>query len=291
MSTTSRFSRWMWFAGAPLSAAILATAGVVAAAALSSSTATPSEERTPAPVVAYDEHKGDPATYAGGQSTPRPPITSNDAVEHVLDGLSAEPQLAGLAIKSTSSGIEVSVSLSHNDDHVRDVWLADVAVGAVSELLHSDQSVANDFISSATAVGMGEGGVPITTQLGVGAVRLGQLFGSPDDSILAARVAEVARRHGLEVGQTRILHPLETALDVTFTVPQGATIDWTIDELRTELAGQSPDVEALLIELDDADGKPLLQAGVAYRTGEGGLWFAPGQDERFGALHGGSPRL
>jgi hypothetical protein len=287
MSTTSRLSRLMWFAGAPVSAAILATAGVVAASALAGSTATPSDDSTPAPIVAYDEHQGNPVTYAAGQSTSRPPLASDAAVTQVMEGLSGEPQLVALATKSTPSGIEVSVSLTHNDDRVRDVWLADVAVGAVSELLHSDQLVANDFITSATAVGTGEGGTATTTQLGVGAVRLGQVFGSPDDSILATRIADVAKAHGLEVGQARILHPLEAALDITFVVPEGATIDWTIDELRTELAGQSPDVEALFIELDDADGKPLLQAGVAYRTGEGGLWFAPGQDERFGALHGG----
>jgi hypothetical protein len=55
------------------------------------------------------------------------------------------------------------------------------------------------------------------------------------------------------------------------------------------LVGKSPDVEGILIELYDPDGQPLLQSGVAYRTGSGGLWFAPGQDERFGAIHGGMP--
>jgi hypothetical protein len=71
--------------------------------------------------------------------------------------------------------------------------------------------------------------------------------------------------------------------------PEGATIDWTIDELRTDLVGESPDVEGVFIELGDSHGQPLLQSGVAYRTGEGGLWFAPGQDARFGAVHGGTP--
>lgn len=55
------------------------------------------------------------------------------------------------------------------------------------------------------------------------------------------------------------------------------------------LVGATPDVEGVLIQLDNPAGKPLLISGVAYRTGEGGLWFAPGQDERFGALHGGTP--
>lgn len=72
-------------------------------------------------------------------------------------------------------------------------------------------------------------------------------------------------------------------------VPDGAGTDWTIDRLQTELVGESPDVEGVFLELDDSQGQPLLQSGVAYRTGEGGLWFGPGQDARFGAVHGGTP--
>ena len=179
--------------------------------------------------------------------------------------------------------------MTRNDDGVPDVWLADLAVGAVAERSHSDPAVANDVVSSATAVGPGKGGDTVTTTLGVGAVRLGQVFGSPSDSALIAYVADVAERHGLTIADLQILHPLESALSVKFVVPDGATIDWTIDGLRTEPVGESPDVEGVFIELDDSHGQPLLQSGVAYRTGEGGLWFAPGQDARFGAVHGGTP--
>jgi hypothetical protein len=207
-----------------------------------------------------------------------------------MKSLSGEPRLVGLTATSSPSGVEVAITLTRNDDRVPDVWLADLAVGAVGELVHSDQALANDLISSATAVGPGKGGDLVTTDLGVGAVRLGQVFGSPSDSTLAAHVADVARSHGLKVANLQILHPLESAVDVTFVVPDGATIDWTIDELRTALVGKSPDVEGVLIELDDSHGQPLLQSGVAYRTGEGGLWFGPGQDERFGATHGGTPQ-
>jgi hypothetical protein len=180
--------------------------------------------------------------------------------------------------------------LTRNDDSVPDVWLADLAVGAVAERSHSDQAVANDLVSSAIAVGPGKGGNQVISYLGIGAVRLGQVFGPPGDSALTAHVADVAERHGLTVADLQILHPLESALSVTFVVPDDAKIDWTIDALRTDLVGDSPDVEGVYIELDDARGQPLLQSGAAYRTGEGGLWFAPGQDARFGAVHGGTPR-
>jgi hypothetical protein len=206
-----------------------------------------------------------------------------------MKDLSGEPRLAGLTTKPTPAGLEVVVTLTRNDDGVPDVWLADLAVGAIAERSRTNEAVANDVVSTATAVGLGEGGKPVTTFLGIGAVRLGQVFGSSDDSALTAHVADVAESHGLTVADLRILHPLESALSVTFVVPDGATIDWTIDELRTNLVGAPPEVEGVFIELRDPHGQPLLQSGVAYRTGEGGLWFAPGQDSRFGAVHSGTP--
>jgi hypothetical protein len=282
MSTTSRIPKKIGSAGVPALVAVIVTAGVAVAAVMAGSRA-----------MSNNDHTGDPVTYAGGQSTPLASLSANavtsDAAAQVMKDLSGEPQLVGVTTESTPSGLQVVVTLTRNDDGVPDVWLADLAVGAIAERSHSDQAVANDLVSSATAVGPGKGGEPVTTYLGVGAVRLGQVFGSPTDSALTAHVADVAKRHGLTVADLQILHPLESALSVTFVVPDGATIDWTIDQLRTDLVGGSPDVEGVFIELDDAHGQPLLQSGVAYRTGEGGLWFAPGQDARFGAVHGGTP--
>jgi len=282
MFVTGRLRKRIGSAAARTLSAVILAAGVAAAAALAGCTA-----------MSNDDHTGDPVTYAGGRSTPLASLSSDaaasNAAAQVVKDLSGEPQLAGVTTTSTPSGLQVAVTLTRNDDRVPDVWLADLAVGAVAERSHSDQAVANDLVSSATAVGPGQGGDTVTTYLGVGAVRLGQVFGAPSDSALTAHVADVAERHGLTVADLQILHPLESALRVKFVVPDGATIDWTIDELRTDLVGASPDVEGVFIQLDDPHGQPLLQSGVAYRTGEGGLWFAPGQDARFGAVHGGTP--
>ncbi len=279
---TSRLPKRIGSAAAPALAVVLVTTGVAVAVALAGCGAT-----------SNNDHTGDPVTYSRGQSTPLASLSANavtsDAAAQVMKDLSGEPQLAGVTTKSTPSGLQVAVTLTRNDDGVPDVWLADLAVGAVAERSHTDQAVASDVVSSATAVGPGKGGDTVTTSLGIGAVRLGQEFGSPSDSKLTAHVADVAKRHGLTVADLQILHPLESALSVTFVVPDGAKINWTIDALRTELVGDSPDVEGVYIELDDAHGQPLLQSGAAYRTGEGGLWFAPGQDARFGAVHGGTP--
>jgi hypothetical protein len=279
---TNRLPKLIRSAAAPALAALILTACVAAAAPLAGSTA-----------MSNNDHTGDPVTYAGGQSTPMASLSAkaveSDAAGQVMKDLSGEPQLAGLTTKSTPSGLQVAVTLTRNDDGVPDMWLADLAVGAVAERLHTDQAVASDIVSSATAVGPGKAGDMVTTNLGIGAVRLGQVFGSPSDSALTAHVADVAERHGLTVASLQILHPLESALSVTFVVPDGAEVYWTIDALRTDLVGDPPDVEGVYIELDDAHGQPLLQSGAAYRTGDGGLWFAPGQDARFGAVHAGTP--
>lgn len=245
---------------------------------------------SPDPEMGTGGHTGDPVTYAGGvETSPRAPLTSSDATERVAQGLEKQGQVAGLTATSTPSGLALAVTLTRNNDEVPDVWIAGLAVGAVAERMHTDQATVNELIASATAVGPGKGGVPTTTNLGIGAVRLGQVFGSPSDPVLTAQVDNAAQRYGLKVADLQILHPLESALQVTLVVPDDANIDWTIDDLRAALVGESPVVEGVLIQLNDPNGKPLLLSGVAYRTGEGGLWFAPGQDSRFGAVHGGTP--
>jgi hypothetical protein len=234
-------------------------------------------------------HTGHPVTYAGatqGIRAAHAPLAA--AKGQVLQGLS-DTAVKGVQATSSPKGLVVRVALKQNNDDVPDVWVADLAVGALGERTRTNQSVINEEIASATAVGPGSNGTRVTSTLGLGAVRLGQVFGWPSDAVLKSHVKTVARQFGLMVSSLSILHPLESALRVTFVVPTSAKIKWTIDELRAALVGATPDVEGVLIQLDNPAGKPLLISGVAYRTGEGGLWFAPGQDERFGALHGGTP--
>jgi hypothetical protein len=234
-------------------------------------------------------HSGDPVIYAGGVSDARTPIAPGGAAARVMRALATEPKLGGIVATMTPSGLDVTVTLTTNDENVRDEWLAQVALGAVAELVHGKGQVANDLIARSTAVGPNKGGRVVTTDLGAGAVRLGQVFGSPGDAVLLGRVRDVAARRGLAVADVRVLHPLESALAVTFVVPDGARIDWTIDDLRVDLTGAPPEVEGVLIELVDPRGAALLSEGAADRTGAGSLWFAPGQDARFGAAHGGTP--
>ena len=286
MSTKRVLPRGRRFALPAAVAALLATGGVAAAVAGGSS---PEDQ-----LGITNAHSGKPVTYADTVTKPADSqapdaatrIQTADAATQVVNGLGALHRVQ----KITAAGSDVSVALDQNDDDVPSVWAAGLAVGAFAERTHTSQVTANEAVTKATAVGPNKNGVTTTTALGVGAVSLGQRFGSPSDATLSQRVNDVADQFGLKVAAVEVLHPLESALKVTFVIPTADAPGWTVDKLRTALVGDSPIVEGVLIEIDAANGDPLLRSGVAYRTGEGGLWFAPGQDERFGALHGGVPR-
>jgi hypothetical protein len=122
-------------------------------------------------------------------------------------------------------------------------------------------------------------------QLG-GDGRVGQEFDSPPDDDLRQRVATIADGYGLGVGSVEILHPLDSALAVTFTVPPG-DVAWTIDGLSQELEGSPPDVEGVFVELDSPTGRPLARFAYRERLHGGGGWFAAGQAARFGFVNHG----
>jgi hypothetical protein len=139
-----------------------------------------------------NDYRGDPVTYAARQATPG--AADPDAAARVEQDFAGEPQLVGVKTTHTASGLEVVVTLTRNDDGVQDVWLADLAVGAVAERSRSDEAVVSELISSASAVGPDKQGRPMTTSLGIGAVRLGQVFGSPDDCERTLRARRLSWR-------------------------------------------------------------------------------------------------
>ena len=243
------------------------------------------------PTKTMDQHSGDATTYAQSTTSSGKNLSASDATQRVVQGLGAASPVQGAKVSTGGSGTVIAVRLSHNDDDVASEWESELAVGAIGELTRIDQSTISDEIASATATGPGVDGTPTTTGLGVGAITLGQEFHSPSDAALSAHVDGVAKQFGLTVGSLRILHPIDSAIAVTLVVPDGSKIDWTIDQLRAALVGGVPDVEGLLVKLDSPDGGALLRSGVAYRTGGGSLSFAPNQDSRFGAVHGGMDTL
>jgi hypothetical protein len=128
-------------------------------------------------------------------------------------------------------------------------------------------------------------GDPVTVPIGMGEATAGLTFNSPGATQLEERVSEVASELGIQVASVRVLTPLDSALAVTVKVPPGP-VSWSVNELIADLQGSPADVEGVYVEIQSEAGDPLVRPSAAKRLGGGGLWFAHGQAERFGANHG-----
>lgn len=166
-------------------------------------------------------------------------------------------------------------------DTVHGEWLASLVAGAVAELMRTNQSSLDQVIQGGDFVHTGPHGTQVTEQLGMGQAAQ-EYFDSPSDPDLRDRVDQVAQHFGLTVASVRVLHPLDSALDVRLVVPPGH-VSWTMGDLDRELMGSPVDIEGLYVELDSPSGRVLLQAGYQERLAGGG-WS--GEGDRFGIQHG-----
>ncbi|BBH15780.1 hypothetical protein Back2_00670 [Nocardioides baekrokdamisoli] len=237
-----------------------------------------------------------PGVYAA-QTATGPGTQAAGAASSALAGLAQERIVRGISFVPSSSGTSslpmVQTTLSSNagpdsqGGEVRATWLGAIAEGAVSDRQHTNQASLLQVIGGGQVVEPNANGTGTTTySLGAANVAAGQVLPSPSDSALTTRASDVAAKFGLTVQSVTLTHPLGTALDVTFTVPDGLSPTWTMDDLRTALAGAPIQLDGVLITLVSPTGTPLLVSGATYRAGFGGLWFATGQDVRFGAGHG-----
>jgi hypothetical protein len=178
------------------------------------------------------------------------------------------------------------VRLNSNTDHlVKEVWLGRLVEGAVGELVRTPDQKQLAEVLGAEVVTPTSSGHRVTTPLGMGYFPLGHRFNSPSDADLRQRAADVADTYGLTVDSVEVLHPLDSALAVTFTVPSGA-VSWTLYQLTNDLLSSPIDVEGLSIQLNSPTGQPLLRVANGVRAKGGGGWSASGQDDRFGLNHG-----
>jgi len=229
---------------------------------------------------------GNSATADDSASGVEPDI----AVARVLNTL-GDPLVRGVDV-ITAPGVDgcrspcLRVRVDGDADHgVKEIWLGQLVEGAVGELVRTHGQETLSEVLGAEVVTRMRSGQLVTTPLGTGYSPLGHRFHSPSDSALRRRAADVADKYGLALDSVEVLHPLDSALAVTFTVPPGA-VSWTLYQLTHDLQGSPIDVEGLSIQLTSPSGRPLLHVANGERAKGGGGWFAHGQDERFGFNHG-----
>lgn len=235
---------------------------------------------------------GLPADLASEQRLQPRAMSPRDAAAEVLAGVASSGiraiDVVGSRSESgaTSAGVRITVD-GADVNSVEAGWLGALAQGAIADLIADDKTLATQDVSAGgELIGVDATGKAAQRTLGIGYVASGQHFEALPDSALRERVRRVAAAFGLEVRAVTILHPLETALWVHLTVPNEGAVKWTIDELADALQGSPKTLEGLCIQLYSSNGDKLLTTAGAYRSGLGGLWFAAGQDDRFGAAHG-----
>lgn len=246
---------------------------------------------------------GDPMQWSATVAPSGPGLGSQQAIDQVLETLGSdlvtgiEPDAVPAPGNSNIPGLVVQV---RGDGHeptaeMELMWLAAISGGAVADLMRTDEVTTNQLVDRLTATEQLPSGRTKGLGGGMGAVAAGQVFeaqiAQPDDDEIIDHVNETLEGFGLSPTSVTVLHPLGPAIEVVAALPEDATVDWTLDELREAISGDPRAYEGLLIEIDSSTGSPLIIGTVAYRTTEGGLWFADGQDEVFGAVHGGLAHL
>jgi hypothetical protein len=223
------------------------------------------------------------------------------AVEQVLadsDGLGVASMTfttsSANPLVSTAPGLQVLVAPDRaaGGPTARSPWQsfqAELAAGAVAELIHTDQSRASEVLSDVSVSPSGPADAGARSS--IGPAPLGQVFASQTDGRTDADRVEqadgVLARFGLTPVVVRILHPLGAAIVVRAIAP--AEVGWTLDRLVTALDGDAV-YEGVFVELDDPAGAALVEQQSDYRIASHSTWAADGQGERFGVAADAGPR-
>ena len=270
---------------------LMVAVGVVVGAA-SAAGIVAANDGDPTPPPDPQAQSGDvPANSAGSSLDDRGPgLPADEAIDKVTAGVGKD-----VTIKATVSGpleVHVSTPSLEGPGEVEATWTAGLALGALADLERTSQRSYGDVLGD-TVIKADLPSGTVDLEGGHGLVAAGQVFAAQrdhraDDEIIAS-LTDSAARLDLKVVSIDVRHPLGPAPRIVLQ-QNGATDKpgWTVDELRDALAGNPVEYEGMYVEVRSPEGEPLLAAGTSYRTGLGGLWFAPGQDEVFGAKHGGA---
>lgn len=280
---SARFPRRVVIAGVALGTAV--GVGGIAVAQNGTSDA---PEPPPSASTAIDK----PLQFSASLQETGPGMSADQATAQVLKTL-GDPSVTSAEVTtapadSGESGNWLTVSISSDQPRaIEQQWLAELVQGAVDDLMRTNEAATKDVLSGGEVVDQDSSGQQVTTPLGHGGVVGGQVFGSPSDDALRQQVQAAADKYGLAVDSVRVLHPLESALAVTVTVPNGPIDGWDAPSLEHALEGAvkpnfQPNVEGLYLELQSPSGEVLLKSSYAFRVPMGSGWAADGQDERFG---------
>ena len=171
------------------------------------------------------------------------------------------------------------------------VWETDLVQGAVAEYI-SEGKASNlaSFVTGASVELVDADGSSHEVDSGAGDIAAGQQFPAQKSGIsdiaLRNQIVDRLRSAGLAADSIRVLHPLGPALAVTVKVNSLDEVRGRFAQLAVELFGSDPEVEGYFLEVQWADGTPLVRQSTSFRSGAGRLWIADGYQDLVGAIHG-----
>lgn len=244
------------------------------------------------------ESRGAPMNYGGPLATQGAGLSWPEATSRVLGaagmGSVVDATLgdAPRSMRSDQPWMTLHVRANPTEalqgpGEVHVTWIASLAQGAIAELHRTEQASIGDVLSgSQISVDVDDHSVQL--DVGQGYVALGQTFSATQfsDDAITEHVTDALAKFGLQASEIRILRPLGAAVFVRVEVADDVHPSWTVDQLCDAINGTPRAYEGVYLQVEAPDGSPLLARAVAYRTGLGGTWFAPGQNERFGAVTG-----
>jgi hypothetical protein len=263
-------------------------AGVVGAAVL----ALALTGGTAAAVVRHRGHSDASPTFSAA-STAYPQQTVADAIRDTLAGLDTnwfldvrlQQQLGadGSADTSVAPGMLVDIKAPSEDSGagIPALWEAEVAEGAIAERIAGDSPDFQDVVGNLDTTLTFPDGATDDVGGGAGYVTAGELFGAQasgeSDSKIEQDVDATLASYDLQPDQVRVLHPLGPAVWVVATTNDPSQFPGRFDEIQNAIMGIAPDIEyeGLYLEIDNAQGEPLMRVGNAIRNGGGVSWTSP----------------
>ncbi len=154
-------------------------------------------------------------------------------------------------------------------------WQALVFGGIVRELLRANGL--GDLSAIDTTLRLPDGQL-LPLGGGIGNVIPNQVFDSPPDPVLTARITRGARSLGLQINTVRIIHSAQPIPVVVATARNARDFAHSSrsSSTWTTLLGEAPsNLEGYFLEVDDIAGAPIVMVTGDNRVGGGAYWIRP----------------
>jgi hypothetical protein len=206
-------------------------------------------------------------------------VTPDDALKQIVARLN-DPDLATAEVRvvpetESSAGGRIVFLTVHTPESgptaIKDLWLAELAAGALRDVLAIKNLAGLDNFQVASQRPDGEV-VPVIS--GFGNVSSGQVFDTSSEDEITDRMAKGLRSVGLEPVSLTTANALQLSPIVVAKTESPASFveQATNPRFWEQMLGDYLNYEGYYFELQDQDGKPAVISTAAHRAGTSASW-------------------